>query len=117
MFLAFCEIFLILITLIGSSDGNENKVEVEKRRQYEAVNVETALVEQGFCFLLPRLLAQLRPDDKQTRREDLSSVHGRPLRLEHDVVEKVVTAMLSMSSVCLDQFQSAGGTICLLKER
>nr|CAG4638763.1 EOG090X0EEI [Cyclestheria hislopi] len=83
----------------------ESEHNSEKLRQYDAVGLEKILVEQGYCFLFPRLLTQLRSDSKRTRREDLSSLHGRPLREEHDVVEKVVQAMLSLSRSCQKEFQ------------
>ncbi len=89
----------------------------EKLRQYEVAYVEKVLVEQGFCRLFPRLLTTLRNEDKQTRREDLSSVQGRPFREEHDVVEKVVQAMLILTRSCRAEFQSVRTLIQTLGER
>ena len=100
-----------------SNNATERDMFIEKLRQYEAANVEKSLVEQGFCRLVPRLLTKLRKEDKQTRREDLSSVQGRPFREEHDVVEKVVQAMLILTRSCRNEFQSVRGLIRSLGER
>lgn len=103
----------------ASSETNATEKDMlsEKLRQYDAANVEQVLIEQGFCSLFPRLLTSLRQEDKQSRREDLSSVQGRPFREEHDVVEKVVQAMLVLTRPCRTEFQSAGGLIQSLGER
>jgi hypothetical protein len=100
-----------------SSDAEKDML-VEKLRQYEAAGVEKVLVEQSFCRLLPRLLKSIRKeDDKQTRREDMSSVQGRPFREEHDVVEKVLQAMLILTRSCKTEFQSFRSQIQTLGER
>lgn len=102
-----------------SSESNTTEKDMlsEKLRQYDAANVENVLVEQGFCSLFPRLLTSLRNEDKKTRREDLSSVQGRPFREEHDVVEKVVQAMLILTRSCRTEFQSVRALIQTLGER
>lgn len=101
-----------------SSSDAEKDMLVEKLRQYEAAGVEKVLVEQSFCRLLPRLLKSIRKeDDKQTRREDMSSVQGRPFREEHDVVEKVLQAMLILTRSCKTEFQSFRSQIQTLGER
>ena len=102
-----------------SSESNTTGKDIltEKLRQYEVANVEKVLVEQGFCRLFPRLLTTLRNEDRQTRREDSSSVQGRPLREEHDVVEKVVQAMLILTRSCRTEFQSVRTLIQTLGER
>lgn len=94
----------------------EMKMLQEKVQQYESAGVETVLVEQGFCRLFPRLLTQIR-QDKMARREDLSSFQGRPLREEHDVVEKVVQAMISLSRSCRAHFRSVTSLIQTLNDR
>lgn len=101
----------------SESNTTEKDMLTEKLRQYDTANVERALVEQGFCSLFPRLLTSIRGQDKQTRREDLSSVQGRPFREEHDVVEKVVQAMLILTRSCRAEFQSVRGLIQTLGER
>lgn len=88
----------------GDTNSTASEIIKEKWRQYEATGIEKSMVEQGFCRLFPRLLTQLQPDDKQTHREDMSSFHGRPLRDEHDVVEKVIQAMQPLSKPCRKHF-------------
>lgn len=101
-----------------STSDAEKEMLVEKLRQYEAAGVEKVLVEQNFCRLLPRFLLSIRKvDDKHTRREDMSSVQGRPLREEHDVVEKVIQAMLILTRSCRTDFQSFRSQIQILGER
>jgi hypothetical protein len=101
-----------------STSDAEKEMLVEKLRQYEAAGVEKVLVEQNFCRLLPRFLLSIRKvDDKHTRREDMSSVQGRPLREEHDVVEKVIQAMLILTRSCRTDFQSFRSHIQILGER
>jgi hypothetical protein len=64
-------------------------------------------VEKGWCTHLPRLL-HASPSTAQHagRRDDLSSALERdlPVRPEHDVIEKVVAAMLALEDVCLERF-------------
>ena len=100
-----------------TATAEARKLLAQKVQQYEASGLETVLVEQGFCGLFPRLLTQLRGEDKLTKREDLSSFQGRPLREEHDVVEKVIQAMLSVSKPCRNQFRSFSSLVQTLKER
>lgn len=104
--------------LSENANEAEKAMLVEKLRQYEAAGIEKVLVEQNFCRLLPRLLTSIgNVDDKQTRREDLSFIQGRPLREEHDVVEKVVQAMLILARSCRTDFQSVRNQIQTLGER
>ena len=88
----------------GDTNSTVKEMLNEKWRQYEGTGIEKSLADQGFCRLFPRLLTQLHPDDKQTRREDMSSLHGRPLRDEHDVVEKVIQAMHALTKPCRNDF-------------
>ena len=94
-----------------------DKDTLEKLRQYDAANVEQVLIEQGFCGLFPRLLTSLRHKNEQTPDEDLSSVEGLPFREEHDIVEKVVQAMLILTRPCRTEFKFVGGLIQSLGER
>lgn len=104
--------------LSESANEAEKAMLAEKLRQYEAAGIEKVLVEQNFCRLLPRLLTSIgNVDDKETRREDLSFIQGRPLREEHDVVEKVVQAMLILARSCRTDFQSVRNQIQTLGER
>ncbi|KAJ9578268.1 hypothetical protein L9F63_005489, partial [Diploptera punctata] len=76
---------------------------LEKQRQYKVVKMTHHLVNEGWCERLPRLL-QASPTQRVERRDDLSSAvtKERPVRPEHDVVEKVVTAMLALVDDCRD---------------
>jgi hypothetical protein len=78
----------------------------EKQRQYRAVGLIQHLVEEGWCTYLPRLLhASPSTLQRAERRDDLSSAVAQelPVRPEHDVVEKVVAAMLALADVCVDR--------------
>ncbi|XP_076372670.1 sil1 nucleotide exchange factor isoform X2 [Tachypleus tridentatus] len=61
----------------------------EKLRQYEKFHLQEALVEQGFCLHIPKLL--LSPD--------------------YDTQEKVIRAMLVMVDLCKESFQSSLGKL------
>lgn len=104
--------------LSESTNEADKAILAEKLRQYESAGVEKVLVEQNFCRLLPRLLTSIRNvDDKQARSEDASFIQGRPLREEHDVVEKVLQAMLILARSCRNDFQSVRSQIQILGER
>lgn len=78
----------------------------EKLRQYTAAGLIRHLVEEGWCARLPRLLhASSSIMQHAERRDDLSSAvaHGLPVRPHHDVIEKVVDAMLALADVCIDR--------------
>lgn len=110
---------LLLDAYDEEGDTNSTRKEMlnEKWRQYEATGIEKSMVDEGFCRLFPRLLTQLHPDDRQTRREDMSSLHGRPLREEHDVVEKVIQAMHALSKPCRNDFLAYRKLIEALEDR
>ena len=99
------------------SQGTSKYAELqEKRRQYRAAGLIPRLVEKGWCTHLPRLL-HASPSTSQhvAKRDDLSSaleqdLHAQPV---HDVIEKVVAAMLTLADVCVDRFVymfSGGGS-------
>lgn len=78
----------------------------EKLRQYTAAGLIHHLVEEGWCARLPRLLhASSSTMQRAERRDDLSSAvaQGLPVRPHHDVIEKVVDAMLALADVCIDR--------------
>jgi nucleotide exchange factor SIL1 len=79
-------------------DGSSNNITAEKKKQYDAAGVEKVLVEQGFCLLIPRLLTYNESD-------------------EHDVVEKVLQAMISLSMHCQNQFDPVHNIIQNLEDR
>lgn len=78
-------------------DGSNN-ITAEKKKQYDAAGVEKVLVEQGFCLLIPRLLTYNESG-------------------EHDVVEKVLQAMISLSTHCQNQFNPVHNIIQNLEDR
>lgn len=78
----------------------------EKLRQYRAAGLIHHLVEEGWCARLPRLLhASSGTMGRAERRDDLTSAvaQGRPVRPHHDVIEKVVGAMVALADVCIDR--------------
>nr|CAD7440389.1 unnamed protein product [Timema bartmani] len=83
----------------------------EKLRQYKAIDLEGKLVQHGWCKRLPKLLlVQSTNEGRAKRRDDLISVVGKdlPVRPEHDVVEKVVSAMVTLSDICAHEFADDG---------
>ena len=76
---------------------NEAQKHIDKWLEYDDISVEKVVVEQGFCNFFPRLLST----DQN----------------EHDVVEKVIQAMLLISQHCRDQFISFRHVILQVKER
>jgi len=90
------------------SQGTSKYAELqEKRRQYRAAGLIPRLVEQGWCTHLPRLLlASPITIQHVARRDDLSSAQEQDLPAQpvHDVIEKVVAAMLVLADVCVDRF-------------
>jgi hypothetical protein len=78
----------------------------EKLRQYRAAGLIHRLVAEGWCSRLPRLLhASSGTMGRAERRDDLSSAvaRGLPVRPHHDVLEKVVGAMVALADVCVDR--------------
>lgn len=78
----------------------------EKLRQYRAAGLIQHLVEDGWCGRLLRLLqASSSTAQLAEKRDDLSSAvaQGLPLQPHHDVIEKVVDAMLVLADVCMDR--------------
>ncbi|XP_069698478.1 nucleotide exchange factor SIL1 [Periplaneta americana] len=90
----------------------------ERHRQYGAVALTRLLVDEGWCTRLPRLLyATPSSTQRADRRDDLSSAVTKdlPVRPEHDVVEKVVAAMLALVDDCSERFQDAREVLIGLK--
>ncbi|XP_074530910.1 nucleotide exchange factor SIL1 [Halichoeres trimaculatus] len=70
----------------------------ERVRQYSEVSLQGALLEEGWCGLVPELLEST----------------------EHDYREKALQALLAMSTVCLDQYRSDSsllGALVSLKDQ
>jgi hypothetical protein len=79
----------------------------EKQRQYRAAGLIPRLVEKGWCTHLPRLLhASPSTTRYVVRSDDLNSAVDQdvPVQPVHDVIEKVVAAMLVLADVCVDRF-------------
>lgn len=71
----------------------------EKLRQYNSINFEKRLVEDGWCHRLSEFLWKLHSGSnpgRSQRREDLGSIISKdlPYRPEHDVIEKVIKGHL-----------------------
>lgn len=83
----------------------------EKLRQYESINFEKRLVEDGWCRRLSEFLWKLHESGTNSgrtqRRDDLGSIISKdvPYRPEHDVIEKVIGTLLVMKDMCLHDFQ------------
>jgi len=75
------------------------------RKLYKAVNIETQILEAGWCKLLNRVLV-IPKSDRAARREDILSTMREdfPLRTEHDSIEKILEAMVMMLPVCSEEF-------------
>jgi hypothetical protein len=100
------------------SQGTSKYAELqEKRRQYRAAGLIPRLVEKGWCTHLPRLLlASPSTTQHVGRMDDLNSAleQDLPVQPVHDVIEKVVAAMLVLADVCVDRFVYL---ICRPKEK
>lgn len=72
----------------------------EKLRQYNSINFEKRLVEDGWCHRLSEFLWKLHESGTNSgrtqRRDDLGSIVSKdvPYRPEHDVIEKVIEDIL-----------------------
>jgi hypothetical protein len=78
----------------------------EKLRQYTAAGLIHRLVEEGWCERLPRPLhGSSSIMQRADRRDDVSSavLQGVPVQPHHDLIEKVVDAMLALADVCIDR--------------
>lgn len=91
------ESLMVFLYFSNVESRSEAQKHIDKRQQYDDINVEKVLVEQGFCTFLPRLLST-----------DAN---------EHDVVEKVIQAMLLVSQHCRNQFISFRHVILHLREK
>ncbi|XP_034255495.1 nucleotide exchange factor SIL1 [Thrips palmi] len=84
----------------------------EKLRQYNSINFEKRLVEDGWCHRLSVFLSKLHESGANSgrtqRRDDLGSIISKdlPYRPEHDVLEKVIDTLLVMKDLCLHEFRS-----------
>ncbi|KAK3918624.1 Nucleotide exchange factor SIL1 [Frankliniella fusca] len=84
----------------------------EKLRQYDSMNLERHIVEEGWCQRLSSFLEKLHESEwnsgRAQRRDDLGSVMSKdlPYRPEHDAIEKVLDTLLVMESLCSNEFQS-----------
>ena len=99
---AFVILWLISIILkeLSPEDALERRNSETKLSQYNSFDTEKIIVEQGFCNLIPRLLTQLKMDDD-----------------DHDVVEKVIQAMLPLRPHCQKDFLSVRPIISILTDR
>jgi len=79
--------------------------EVKRIQQYQQNDLAALLQASGWCQVFQSLL-MLPSDDKKSRRDDiLAAVSDKfPLRVEHDNVEKIVSAMLSLRKECAKDF-------------
>ncbi|XP_026287417.1 nucleotide exchange factor SIL1 [Frankliniella occidentalis] len=84
----------------------------EKLRQYDAMNLETRIVEDGWCHRLSDFLGKLYESEwnagRTQRRDDLGSVMSKdlPYRPEHDAIEKVLNTLLVVKNLCSTEFQN-----------
>lgn len=84
----------------------------EKLRQYDAMNLETRIVEDGWCHRLSDFLGKLYESEwnagRTQRRDDLGSVMSKdlPYRPEHDAIEKVLDTLLVVKNLCSTEFQN-----------
>jgi len=85
---------------LSPEDALERRNSETKLSQYNSFDTEKIIVEQGFCNLIPRLLTQLKMDDD-----------------DHDVVEKVIQAMLPLRPHCQKDFLSVRPIISILTDR
>ncbi|XP_076066522.1 sil1 nucleotide exchange factor isoform X2 [Oratosquilla oratoria] len=99
---------LKVITLLRDLMTELSDAEGEKARQLENIHLGQELVNMGWCPLIPNLLASAS-FDKRDRRYDLGAAIKKefPLRPDHDMVEKVVEAMVTLRGVCGSSFHEA----------
>ncbi|GFR61038.1 nucleotide exchange factor SIL1 [Elysia marginata] len=83
---------------MGSSSSG-SQVEIERKRQYQAINLREAMTSTGWCRLMPTLL------------------QGTQEHAEHDSVEKVIQAMSTLAEACSTQFSSTRPTLQALLKR
>lgn len=79
--------------------AEEIKIMAEKLKQYNNVGLAVKLVERDWCKILVRLLTS------KVFKNDLESVID-DTSVNHDVSDKVLGAMLTVSAPCESYFQS-----------
>ena len=107
-----------VVTLLQDLVMEQKLIESEKDSGADVSNLRLSKLvsELGFCKLIPELLV-VTSHDKRDVRHDLSSAVNVdfPLRPEHDILEKVLNAMLILSDSCRSEFlksREGGPKIC-----
>lgn len=81
----------------------------ERLRQYNLIGLETRLQEQHWCNQLSSLLIEhvsLHVEEILAGIASKSDRFTEGVNVEHDVVEKVIKAMISSSNLCLNDYEN-----------
>lgn len=93
----------------GNFSASVVKEAKERIRQYNLIGLETRLQEQHWCDKLISLLKDHVSLHLNTIIADISSKNEVPkgdVNIEHDVIEKVVEAMISSKNLCLSDLEN-----------
>ncbi|XP_023326178.1 nucleotide exchange factor SIL1 [Eurytemora carolleeae] len=108
----FDKIKIKILTLIQDMQEERRDIDIStqdgylRSEQYRLVNLESMLSTSGWCQVFQTVLVLPREDRRTIREDILSTVSDEfPLRVEHDYIEKIVTAMLKMKDQCQTEFK------------
>lgn len=99
---------LKIVSLLHDLLVERAQAEGERQQQLSQLKLDDYVVTGGWCPAVSSLLAAAS-FDRRDRRYDMSAAlrSERPLRPDHDTVDKVIAAMGSMVKVCRYQFHEA----------
>lgn len=93
-----------IIQSLNNSIAEPLGIAKEKQRQYNSANLEAKLLEHQWCqHLINILLKQISVEDVNGLLNDKQVIR----QLNHDNIEKIITAMLSISVDCKDEFKAS----------
>jgi len=99
----------LLIEREAVSDS-EDETSIRRKSQYEDIDekfsLNSQIREHGWCSVFSKTLVLPR-NDRQAKRDDLLSTISEdfPLRMEHDIIEKLLGSMQSILPVCVSRPQ------------
>merc|ERR1719480_600279 len=89
---------------------SEDEKSIKRKSQYDDIDekfsLNSQIREHGWCSVFSKTLVLPR-NDRQAKRDDLLSTISEdfPLRMEHDIIEKILGSMQSILPVCVSRPQ------------
>lgn len=91
---------MLLRNISDTATAEELKLVTEKLKQYNEVGLKSKLIDHGWCIKLSNLLLRL------VSGSNIEGVKIDESNVDHDSVDKVLNAMLSVATRCVEQFKA-----------